>query len=370
MKLIIVRHGRSQADILNVHEGRADFSLTDTGIKEAEALSEYLKANFKIDKIYSSPLKRAAKTAETIAKALSKDVIFDDRLMEFQNGLLAGLTFEEAADRFPEKKIDEEQAFYCMESKADFRRRAEEVLNFIINENSENGTVAVVTHGGMINQLYRAFFNLPIIGNEFFETGDTGVHILEVLPNRKRVCCSNMTKHLSDEIISEIKEESRMKVAYFAGGCFWCMTPMFKIYGAKKVVCGYSGGDTVNPKYEDVKQQKTGHRETMAVEYDPAKVKYETLLDIYLANVDPYDEGGQYIDRGHSYTLAVYYSNEEEKKIVETKIDKLRAESEKEVYISVEKFKNFYEAEEYHQDYYLKNPEAFEKELVESGRRK
>ena len=160
------------------------------------------------------------------------------------------------------------------------------------------------------------------------------------------------------------------KTAYFAGGCFWCVTPIFKIYGASKVTSGYSGGDEVNPTYEDVKHQKTGHRETIAVEYDDEKVKFEDLLDIYLKNVDPFDEGGQFIDRGHSYTLAVYYTSEDERILTEEALRKLEESSGKTPAVAVEAFKSFYEAEEYHQDYYLKNPEAFEKELVESGRKK
>jgi len=164
------------------------------------------------------------------------------------------------------------------------------------------------------------------------------------------------------------EETKKLRVSYFAGGCFWCITPIFKLYKAQKSVCGYSGGDEVNPTYEDVKKQKTGHRETIAVEYDPSVVSYQRLVDIFLANVDPFDQGGQFIDRGHSYTLALYYTCDEEKQIAEQKIGELEASSGKKVYIALEPFKNFYEAEAYHQDYYLKNPEDFEKELIESGR--
>ncbi len=158
--------------------------------------------------------------------------------------------------------------------------------------------------------------------------------------------------------------------AYFAGGCFWCMTPVFKLYGADNVVCGYSGGSEAAPAYEDVKSQKTGHRETVMLEYDPAVVPYGTLLDVFLANVDPFDEGGQFIDRGRSYTLAVYYVSEEERQLAESRIEALERDSGKPVHIAVEPFGGFYEAEEYHQDYYLKHPAEFEQELRDSGRKR
>lgn len=164
--------------------------------------------------------------------------------------------------------------------------------------------------------------------------------------------------------------EEHLRKAYFAGGCFWCITPVFMTYGAKKVVCGYSGGDEVNPRYEDVKAQKTGHRETICIEYDPAKLTYETLLDIFLSNVDPFDAEGQFIDKGFSYTLAVYYLNEAERAAAEAAIAKLESVNARKPAIAIEAFKSFYEAEDYHQNYYLKNPEAFEKELRESGRKK
>lgn len=161
-----------------------------------------------------------------------------------------------------------------------------------------------------------------------------------------------------------------MKNAYFAGGCFWCVTPLFKeLSGVSDVISGYSGGDEVSPSYDEVKKQKTGHREAIEIIYDPDKVSFSSLLDIYLQNVDPFDDGGQFIDRGFSYTLAIFYTSDSEKTITEKAIADLETSSQKKVYISVEPYKNFYEAEEYHQNYYLKNPDAFEKELIESGRK-
>jgi len=159
--------------------------------------------------------------------------------------------------------------------------------------------------------------------------------------------------------------------AYFASGCFWCITPAFQEKaGVRKVVSGYCGGSEVNPTYEDVKAQKTGHRETVMVEYNPEKISFRELLDVFLTNVDPFDGGGQFIDRGFSYTLAVYYSEDEQRGIAEEEIRKLEVRSGRPVHIALEPFREFWPAEEYHQDYHKKNPEAFRMELIESGRLK
>ena len=161
------------------------------------------------------------------------------------------------------------------------------------------------------------------------------------------------------------------ETAYFAGGCFWCITPTFReMDGVMEVTSGYSGGLEVNPSYEDVKRQKTSHRETIRIDFDPSKVSFKELFDIFLCGVDPFDPDGQFIDRGHSYTLAVYHLSEQQRLIAEEGIRQLEQESGQTVFIRVEPFRNFYTAEEYHQNYDLKNPEAFEKELIESGRKK
>ena len=160
-----------------------------------------------------------------------------------------------------------------------------------------------------------------------------------------------------------------MKNAYFAGGCFWCIAPVFReMEGVESVISGYCGGDEENPSYEDVKAQRTHHRETICIIYDPEKASFTDLLSVFLESVDPFDSGGQYIDRGASYTLAVFYANEEEKTIAEKLLAALSAEAGKEVAVSVEPYKTFWPAEAYHQDYDLKNPEAFARELEESGR--
>ena len=162
-----------------------------------------------------------------------------------------------------------------------------------------------------------------------------------------------------------------IETAYFAGGCFWCITPTFKeMAGVLDVVSGYSGGEEVNPVYEDVKYQRTGHRETIRIDFYPEKVQFEELFQIFLDSVDPHDPDGQFIDRGHSYTLAVYYLSEDQRRVAEAGICHLAEISQLPVYVSVESFRGFYPAEEEHQDYYLKHPEEFQQELISSGRKK
>lgn len=153
-------------------------------------------------------------------------------------------------------------------------------------------------------------------------------------------------------------------IAYFAGGCFWCIASVYtSIKGVKNVTSGYSGGDELNPSYFDVKNQKTNHRETIKIEYDENQVSYLDLLEIFLSNVDVHDKDGQYIDRGHSYTLAIYYVDDKQKQIT---LERLSQYNE-EIYVSIEPFKVFYEAEEYHQNYHLKHPKEFNQEMIESG---
>ncbi|MBR4291245.1 MAG: peptide-methionine (S)-S-oxide reductase MsrA [Oscillospiraceae bacterium] len=168
------------------------------------------------------------------------------------------------------------------------------------------------------------------------------------------------------EILMDIK---KTETAYFAGGCFWCITPVFKeMEGVVNVISGYSGGAEVNPTYADVKKQKTRHRETIRIDFDPEQVSFAQLLEVFLSSVDPFDPDGQFIDRGHSYTLAVYHCSGTQQQAAKKAVRTLEAESGQAVYVSIEPFRSFYVAEEAHQDYYLKHPEAFRQELIDSGR--
>ena len=162
-----------------------------------------------------------------------------------------------------------------------------------------------------------------------------------------------------------------MKIAYFAGGCFWCIAALLDtIEGVQKIVSGYSGGDEINPTYEEVKAQKTGHRESIKVIYDESITSYERILEMFLNNIDPFDDGGQFSDRGHSYTTAIYYTNEQELNAAKLAINKIEMENNKKTAVAIEPFKSFYDAEDYHQDFHLKNPDKIKKEFEESGRTK
>jgi methionine-S-sulfoxide reductase len=159
------------------------------------------------------------------------------------------------------------------------------------------------------------------------------------------------------------------ETAYFAGGCFWCITPTFKeTPGVLDVVSGYSGGQEKDPTYADVNSQRTGHRETIRIDFLPEQISFSSLLEIFLSSVDPFDPDGQFIDRGHSYTLAVYYLSDSQRAVAAQRIRQLAQESGRPVYISLEPFRDFYPAEEEHQDYYLKHPKEFQQELIDSGR--
>lgn len=202
MNLLVIRHGESEADILNVIEGRADFELTELGNRQAKLMAKWIKSKYKIDKIIASPLKRASKTASYLSEATGAQVKYDDNLMEFQNGLIAGLSREEADKRYPKPdhryphtKIHE------MESDLEFRFRVETVLSQIINENDKNCTIAIVAHGGTINMLYRSFLNLPNNSNAYFSTGNTGIHRWYIDNNSplegRYVIFSNSQEHLN-----------------------------------------------------------------------------------------------------------------------------------------------------------------------------
>ena len=148
-------------------------------------------------------------------------------------------------------------------------------------------------------------------------------------------------------------------VAIFSGGCFWCMEPPFDaLPGVFATTSGYTGGTLANPSYEQVSSGTTGHREAVSVEYDPKRVSYAQLLDVFWHNVDPTDAGGQFCDRGEQYTTAIFASGEEQIAEATAAKEKLAASRvlAKPVVTAIRPAGPFYPAEDYHQDYYQKNP--------------
>jgi peptide methionine sulfoxide reductase msrA/msrB len=165
--------------------------------------------------------------------------------------------------------------------------------------------------------------------------------------------------------------QEKLEKATFAGGCFWCMEPVFeKMDGVKSVMAGYTGGATVNPTYEEVSSGETGHKEAVEVTYDPSKVKYEDLLDVFWHNIDPTDTAGQFADKGTQYKTAIFYHNDEQKRAAEKSKNSLEKSGKfnKPIATQVIKASEFYPAEEYHQEYYKKDPVRYEAYKKGSGR--
>ncbi len=148
-----------------------------------------------------------------------------------------------------------------------------------------------------------------------------------------------------------------MAKATFAGGCFWCMEkPFDKLDGVISTTSGYAGGHVENPTYKQVSAGGTGHKEVLQVVYNPEKVSYDKLLEVFWENIDPFDAGGQFCDRGEQYQSAVYAHNSEQREKAQKTKENVAKKFDKEVVTPVLGFSNFYPAEEYHQDYYQKNP--------------
>jgi peptide methionine sulfoxide reductase msrA/msrB len=183
---------------------------------------------------------------------------------------------------------------------------------------------------------------------------------------------------LSASTMKEGSDSDSMKVsktgqgvATFAGGCFWCMEPPFeKLVGVQKVTSGYTGGNKKNPTYEEVSHGSTGHVEAVQIHFDPAKISYQDLLEVFWRNVDPTDAGGQFVDRGDSYVTGVFVHDEEQKRLAEESKMKLEKSKryDKKIVTPITQAKEFYPAEDYHQDYYKINPVRYKYYRYRSGR--
>ncbi|MFZ3588481.1 peptide-methionine (S)-S-oxide reductase MsrA [Bacillus sp. DJP31] len=161
------------------------------------------------------------------------------------------------------------------------------------------------------------------------------------------------------------------ELATFAGGCFWCMVkPFDELPGIVGIVSGYTGGTTENPTYEEVKTGVTGHYEAVQITYDPELFPYSKLVELYWPQIDPTDDGGQFIDRGSQYRTAIFYHSQEQQVEAENSRREVEASGrfKKPIVTEILPASIFYLAEEYHQGFYKKNPDEYKAERVTSGR--
>lgn len=159
--------------------------------------------------------------------------------------------------------------------------------------------------------------------------------------------------------------------ATFAGGCFWCMEPPFeKLPGVLEVVSGYAGGEKKNPTYHEVSAGGTGHVEAVQITYDPKQISFDKLLEVYWRQINPTDSGGQFVDRGSQYRPVIFYHNDRQKNLaLRSKRDLEQSKRfTKPITVEILPFKNFYPAEDYHQDYYKKNKVRYKFYRWNSGR--
>ncbi len=193
MEVLLIRHGESEADLLNVHEGRADCSLTEHGNKQAEAMAERVQTEFPPDIIWSSTLKRAMETASYISEQVGCDIHYEDDLMEFNNGIFAGVPFEEAKNlplpEHPHERIQDGESFI------EFRMRIEMIFSKIITS-STHRRIAIVAHGRVLNNIIQTFLKQPITKDYWFKTGDTGIHLVEITERDRVIHFLNDTSHL------------------------------------------------------------------------------------------------------------------------------------------------------------------------------
>lgn len=195
LKILLIRHGQSEADILNVHEGSADFPLTEEGILQAEKMARRVQAEFPPEVIWASTYKRARKTASILVDTVGCPIHFLPELREHDNGDMAGKPLDEV--EFPWHLQPHEKFGGNGESAIEFRSRGEHIFSFIKNVSKEYSTIAIVTHGGMISRIMESFLELPFVHDTFFKTADTGIHLLEYTDRGKVVVFSNSSSHLN-----------------------------------------------------------------------------------------------------------------------------------------------------------------------------
>ena len=194
-----------------------------------------------------------------------------------------------------------------------------------------------------------------------------GVFVLSVLMSG----CSTANEDTDRKGSTVDNKNRKLSKATFAGGCFWCMEhPFEKHDGVIEVISGYTGGHTENPTYEEISAGGSGHLEAVQIMYDPDKITYEELLDVYWRQIDPTDAGGSFVDRGKQYRAAIFYHTEEQKQLAEISKENLAQSGryKNPIVTEILKVREFFKAEEYHQDYYKNHPLKYKYYRYGSGR--
>ncbi|MGZ4106172.1 MAG: histidine phosphatase family protein [Tumebacillaceae bacterium] len=194
MQILLIRHGQSEADLLDVHEGRADFPLTPLGMEQVKKMAARVQREFPLDMIWASTMKRASATAACVAETVGCPVEYLDELREHDNGDMAGKPLAEVP--FPWGLPPHEKFGSYGESAIEFRARGEHVFSWIKKQSVSYERIAIVAHGGMISRILESFLSIPMQHDIFFTTGDTGIHLLEYHEHGRLVRFMNDTTHL------------------------------------------------------------------------------------------------------------------------------------------------------------------------------
>ena len=194
------------------------------------------------------------------------------------------------------------------------------------------------------------------------------IFALFLLPLIISFCQSSEKQSMPD---NSTKNNKQLRKATFAGGCFWCMEPPFeKLDGVVEVVSGYTGGKKDNPTYDEVCKGMTGHYEAVQITYDPSKITYKELLEVFWRQIDPTDPYGQFVDKGSQYKTAIFYHNEEQRRLAEASKKELAISGRfnKPIVTEIREVSQFFKAEDYHQDYYKTCPIDYQVYKSSSGR--
>jgi peptide methionine sulfoxide reductase msrA/msrB len=211
-------------------------------------------------------------------------------------------------------------------------------------------------------------FLAMFLGLQGVSSLEKGVSSLEKSVSSLEKGASNLDSK-EEKTMSE--QDKNLETATFAGGCFWCVESDFeKVDGVIEVISGFTGGHKENPTYEEVSAGGTGHLEAVQVVFDPLKVTYSELLDVFWRHVNPTDAGGQFVDRGSQYRTAIFYHNEQQRRLAQKSKENLDNSNifNKPIVTEILEFSKFYRAEDYHQDYYRRNPIRYKFYRYRSGR--